>query len=225
VRITGIWWVVAAAASLVAGHPATGMPMDFNFSISYSGSSITGQLVGLDLDASGNGTNVDPSSVLLFSVPGSVGLTASPGQPYVFVPATYERSTTASPLISTTPGVYGFQVSHYTIDPSAQDLLMVDAGKQVTLVFNFGAASGAATYGIQAGADALWPAPPNSFVSFSAVPEPATGMLTSVGLLCLSVPAWLARRRRSRSHGSAPLGSSRLPTRTPLERARAAEPR
>ena len=122
------------------------------------------------------GAEVDPASVLLFNVPAIVGLTASPSQPYVFVPHTFERSTYFSgTLTSTTPGVYGFQVSNYTMTPPSQNLLMMDAGNDVTLVFNFGAGlcgeCGVATYGIQAEEDALWPAI-NSFVSFTAVSLP-----------------------------------------------------
>ncbi|MFO0875682.1 MAG: hypothetical protein U0575_17185 [Phycisphaerales bacterium] len=159
--------------TLLAGPTAAGVLVDFNFSFSYSGSSITGRLVGLNLDANGNGTEVDPSSVLLFSVPAIVGLPASPSNPYVFVPHTFERSTYFSgTLVSTTPGVYGFQVSNYTIAPSAQNLLMIDADNDVTLVFNFGASlggeGGVATYGIQAEEDALWPAV-NTFVSYTAI--------------------------------------------------------
>ena len=169
-------FVAAVPISLIAARSATPALVDYNFSISYSGSSITGRLVGLNLDASGNGSEVDPSSVLLFTVPASVGLAASPSHPYVFVPHTFERSTFFSgTLTSTTPGVYGFQVSNYTMNPPAQNLLMIDTGNDVTLVFNFGASlggeGGVATYGIQAEEDALWPAI-NSFVSFAAVSVP-----------------------------------------------------
>lgn len=162
--------VLVALVGSVAAQTAP-QPFDFDFNISYSGSYISGRLVGLHLDANGNGTEVDPSSVLLFHVPAIVGLPASQSQPYVFVPHTFERSTYFSgTLISTTPGVYGFQVSNYTITPAMQNLLMIDASNDVTLVFNFGASlgpeGGVATYGIQAEEDALWPAV-NSFVSFT----------------------------------------------------------
>lgn len=166
----GLSWVVW----LVTAGSASGAPVDFNFSISYSGQSITGRLVGLNLDANGNGTEIDPTSVLLYHVPAIVGLPASPANPYVFVPYTFERSTYFSgTLSSTTPGVYGFQVSNDTITPNAQNLLMIDAGNDVTLVFNFGAGlcgeCGVATYGIMAEEDALWPAV-DSFVSYAMVP-------------------------------------------------------
>jgi PEP-CTERM motif len=175
-KATAIWIVVGAAISLAAGRKAAAALVDFDFSISYSGSSITGRLIGLDLDSSGNGTEVDPSSVLLFHVPAIVGLPASPSQPYVFVPHSFERSTLFSgTMTSTTPGDYGFQVSNYTMNPQTQNLLMIDASNDVTLVFNFGASlgyeGGVATYGIQAEEDALWPAI-NSFVSFSAASLP-----------------------------------------------------
>jgi hypothetical protein len=181
--------------------------VDFNFNISYSGASISGRLVGLNLDANGNGTEIDPSSVLLFSVPAIVGLTASPSHPYVFAPRTFERSTLFSgTLTSTTPGVYGFQVSNYKINPSAQNLLMMDAGNDVTLVFDFGASlggeGGVATYGIQAEEDALWPAV-NTFVSFTAmpVPEPGIGaLLCTAGAVLLGATSMRRLGRRLRSH-------------------------
>ncbi len=159
-----------------AGGSALAAPADFDFTISYSGSSISGRLIGVDLDANGNATEVDPTSVLLFHVPASVGLAASPSNPYVFVPHTFERSTLFSgTLISTTPNVYGFQVSNHQLLAPLQNLLMSDAGADVTLVFNFGASlggeGGTATYGIQAEEDALWPAV-NTSVSFSEVPSP-----------------------------------------------------
>jgi hypothetical protein len=190
-KIGTVSLAVAAAASLLAGRAAHAALVDLDFRINYSGSSITGRLVGLNLDDNGNATEVDPSSVLLFSVPASVGLTATPSNPYVFVPQTYERSTlTSGTLTSTTPNVYGFQVSNYAIDPPAQNLLMMNAGNDVTLVFNFGAGSsyqgGVATYGISANGDALWPAV-DSFVSYTAVPLPAAAWLftSALGLLGL----------------------------------------
>jgi hypothetical protein len=178
---------LVASALLLAGSVAAQnpppAPVDFDFSISYSGSSITGRLVGLHLDANGNGTDVDPSSVLLFHVPAITGLSASPGAPYVFVPHTFERSTYFSgTLSSTTPGVLGFQVFGYKLVPAAQNLLMIDAGADVTLVFNFGASlsaeGGVATYGIQAEEDALWPAI-DSFVSYAVVQPPVWANLGS----------------------------------------------
>jgi hypothetical protein len=197
--------VLALAASPLAAKDALGALADFDFNIRYSGSSISGRLVGLNLDANGNGTEVDPASVLLFSLPAIVGLAASPSHPYVFVPHTFERSTLFSgTLTSTTPGVYGFLVSNRTINPAAQNLLMRDAGNDVTLVFNFGASlsqeGGVATYGIQGEEDALWPAV-NSFVSFTVVtvPEPGTGALfgmAAAGLLGAAGMRRLDRRLR-----------------------------
>jgi hypothetical protein len=167
-------------SSLLAGPLAAQVPTDFDFSISYSGQSITGRLVGLNLDMAGNGTEVDPTSVQLFHVPTIVGLSASPAHPYVFVPHTFERSTYFNgTFVSTTPGVYGFQVSNHVLTPASQNLLMIDASNDVTLVFNFGASlggeGGVATYGIQAEEDALWPAI-NSFVSFTEVPTAWTAV-------------------------------------------------
>jgi hypothetical protein len=194
-KIGTVCLAVAAATSLLAGRAAQAALVDFDFSISYSGSSITGRLVGLNLDDNGNATEVDPPSVLLFSVPANVGLTATPDNPYVFVPQTYQRSTlTSGTLTSTTPNVYGFQVSNYAMDPAAQNLLMMNAGNDVTLVFNFGAGSsyqgGVATYGISANEDALWPAV-DSFVSYTAVPVPAAAWLLGSALAALG-----ARKRR-----------------------------
>lgn len=173
---------VAASLLLafVAVPIAIATTVDFDFYISYSGQSISGRLVGLNVDANGNATEVDPTSVLLFHVPAIVGLPASPANPYVFVPATFERSTYFSgTLISTTPGVYGYQVSNFSISPPQQNLLMIEASGDVTLVFNFGASlggeGGVATYGIQANEDALWPAV-NTFVSYTLVP-PCVGDL------------------------------------------------
>jgi len=80
--------------------------------------------------------------------------------------------------------VYGFQVVNHVITPSAQNLLMIDATNDVTLVFDFGASlggeGGVATYGIQAEEDALWPAI-NSFVSFSEVTPPPPPAWTDLG--------------------------------------------
>jgi hypothetical protein len=175
-KTAGFCFVVTMAATLAMGWNVAAAPVDFDFSVSYSGSSITGRLVGLNLDGGGNGTEVDPASVMLFNVPASVGLPASPAHPYMFVPHTFERSTLFSgTMTSTTPGEYGFQVSNYAINPASQNLLMIDSSGDVTLVFNFGASlgyeGGVATYGIQAEEDALWPAI-NSFVSFRAVSLP-----------------------------------------------------
>ncbi|MFO0837125.1 MAG: hypothetical protein U1D55_01255 [Phycisphaerae bacterium] len=163
-------------ASLAIGPSALAALVDFNFTISYSGNYISGRLVGLNVDVDGNATEIDPARVLLYHVPTIVGLSASPSQPYVFVPYTFERSTYFSgTFVSTTPNVYGFQVSNYTISPAQQNLLMMDAGADVTLVFNFGASAGyqggVATYGIMGEEDALWPAV-NTSVSFSIVSIP-----------------------------------------------------
>jgi hypothetical protein len=167
---------IVAQVWMASGRCAAGAAADFDFSISYSGQSITGRLVGLQLDANGNASEIDPTSVELFHVPDSVGLSASPSDPYVFVPHTYERSTYFSGTFSsTTPNVYGFQVSSYTITPASQNLLMSESGGDVTLLFNFGAGlcgeCGVATYGVQGEEDALWAAV-NSFVSFAIVGQP-----------------------------------------------------
>jgi PEP-CTERM motif len=204
--IARVWFVLAVTASLIAGRDAIAALVDFDFGISYSGASISGRLVGLDLDANGNGTEVDPSSVILFGLPPIVGLPATPSHPYVFVPRTFQRSTLFSgTLSSTTPGVYGFQVSNYTIDPPAQNLLMRDAGNDVTLVFNFGASlggeGGVATYGIQGEEDALWPAV-NTLVTFTAVPapvpvpEPGTGALLGIAGAGLLIATRMRRSGR-----------------------------
>ncbi len=150
------------------------MAADFNFSMSYSGQSITGRLIGIPLDANGNGTEVDPASILIFSAPAAVGLPASPTNPYVFVPYLFERSTLFSGTFSSTvPGVYGFQVSNYSIAISSQNLMMVEQSGDVSLLFNFGAVIGPkggalASDGIMAEEDALWPAI-NTGVSFTLV--------------------------------------------------------
>src|SRR5215470_6506084 len=108
----------SALLSLATVSAALAEPADFNFQISYSGQYISGRLIGLNLDANGDATEVDPTSVLLYHVPAIVGLPASPNDPYVFVPYTFERSTLFSGIfISTIPGVYGFQVSNYAISP------------------------------------------------------------------------------------------------------------
>lgn len=168
--------VVGALMLWASPRGVAGAAADFDFSISYSGQSISGRLIGLNLDANGNASEIDPTSVELFHVPTIVGLSASPSQPYVFVPHTYERSTYFSGTFSsTTPNVYGFQVSNYTLNPASQNLLMSDSGGDVTMVFNFGAGlcgeCGVATYGIQGEEDALWPAV-NSLVSFAIVSPP-----------------------------------------------------
>jgi hypothetical protein len=170
----GSWIVAALLAVQAAGQAPAPRSFDFDFNIAYSGSYISGRLVGLQLDANGSAAEADPATVLLFHLPAIVGLPASPAQPYVFVPHTYERSTYFSgTLITTTPGVLGFHVTDYVITPAQQNLLMIDATNDVTLVFNFGASlsseGGVATYGIQGNEDALWPAI-NSNVSFTVAP-------------------------------------------------------
>ena len=191
------WAIVAALFGLCAAHDASATLTDFDFTISYSTSTISGRLVGLNLDANGNGTDVDPASILLFSVPTSAGLAASASAPYLFVPLTYERSTLFSgTLISTTPGDYGFQISNFSIAPPLQNLLMIDEANDVSLVFNFGASlggeGGTATYGIQAQADSLFPAIDTrvSFSPVSSVPLPGSALL-----LLTAMGAALGRRR------------------------------
>ena len=71
-------WLGRAALAFAGGASARAMAADFNFSMSYSGQSITGRLIGIPLDANGNGTEVDPASILIFSAPAAVGLPASP---------------------------------------------------------------------------------------------------------------------------------------------------
>ncbi len=158
-------------------------PIDIDFSFSYSGQSVSGRFIGLNVDANGNATEVDPTRVLLFHVPATVGLTASPSNPFVFVPSTFERSTYFSgTLSSTVPGVYGFNVTHFQLSAPQQNLLMIDTVNDVTLVFNFGASAGpeggVATYGIMAEEDALWPAI-NTSVSYGTVPPAAWANLGS----------------------------------------------
>ncbi len=173
--------------TVLASRIAIAAAVDFDFQISYSGQYISGRLVGLNLDQNGNGTEVDPASVLIFHAPAIVGLPASPQNPYVFVPHTFERSTLFNgTFTSQTPGVYGYQVSNYSISPAAQNLLMIEASGDVTLVFNFGQGlcqeCGVATYGIMAEEDALWPAV-NTSVSFTVVPStiPTAGDINGDG--------------------------------------------
>jgi hypothetical protein len=175
-KVAAFCLVPLSAATLGPCPRAAATPVDFNFSFSYSGQSISGRLVGLEVDAGGNATEVDPTSVLIFHAPAIVGLPASPEHPYVLVPHTFERSTLFNGIfMSTTPGVYGFQVTNYSITPATQNLLMSEAGGDVTLVFNFGATigpeGGVATYGIQAEEDALWPAI-NTAVTYTLVSPP-----------------------------------------------------
>ncbi|HWB20834.1 MAG TPA: hypothetical protein VG711_11070, partial [Phycisphaerales bacterium] len=174
----------ASIVLLVAERDASASQVDFNFTFSYSGSSISGRLIGLQLDANGNATEIDPVSVLIFSAPAIVGLNASQAHPYVLIPHIFERSTLFNGTYSTTtPNVYGFQVTNYMIVPSSQNLLMSEAGNDVTLVINFGQGicgeCGTATYGIQAEEDALWPAI-NTSVSFTPVALP-TGACCNAG--------------------------------------------
>lgn len=162
---------LCAVPVLFSTQTALAVPRDFDFYVGYSGQYISGRLVGLNLDANGNATEIDPTRVLLFHVPAAVGLAASPSNPYVFVPYTYMRSTYFNgTFTSTVPDVYGFQVANDTIAPASQNLLMIEASGDVTLLFNYGqglcAECGVATYGIMAEEDALWPAI-NSIVSFT----------------------------------------------------------
>lgn len=196
--------IAALSLSVAMSRIAWASPVDFDFTISYSGSTISGRLIGLDLDGDGNGTEVDPTSVLIFGAPTSVGLPASPGHPYLFIPHLYERSTLFSGTFSsTTPGVYGFQVSHFSIAPASQNLLMSEAGNDVTLVFNFGQTlgyqGGVATYGIQAEEDALWPAI-NTFVTFTPViiPEVAVLHLLSASIATIGAASGVRRWVKSR---------------------------
>lgn len=184
----------AAAPTILLARPAAGVPADFDFRFSYQTLSMTGRIVGLNLDAGGNATNADPAEVLLYTVPANVGITASPSQPYVFVPHTYEQwhedffTHLVTINSTTTPGVYGFNVSGGQIEPSPLDLTLVDSANVVNVLFNaqsFVLAEGAtATYGMTADGeyDALWPTV-NSFVSYTSVPEPAGASLLTLGTL------------------------------------------
>lgn len=173
----------SALFALLLGAPAFAASADFDFTISYSGQYISGRLVGLNLDASGNGNEVDPTSVLIYHAPASVGLSATQSNPYVLVPSTFGRApyNSGTAYTATTPGVYGFHVTNFTITPSQQNLLLQEAGGDVTLLFNYGGGlcgeCGTPTYGIMAEEDALWPSI-NTGVSFTYVaPPPCPGDL------------------------------------------------
>ena len=195
-------FILAAFSLLLGGALKQVRAADFNFGESYQSVSLTGELVGLNLDANGNGSNVDPAEVLLFTVPPNVGITASPSQPYVFVPHTFEQAHedpfthVVSVNTSTTPGVYGFNVRNGQILTAPLDLTMVDSFSKVNLFFNAGsfvtAGGSAAEYGITADgeSDYYWPTV-DSFVSYTPVPEPTSiaSLLVGAGILTL-------RRRR-----------------------------
>jgi hypothetical protein len=139
----------------------------------------------------------------LFSVPANVGITASTANPYVIIPHTYEQSHkdpfTHLVMLNTTmtSGVYGFNVSNGQILTSPLDLTMADASNVVNLFFNAGsfvlAEGSAAEYGIIADgeADHYWPTV-DSFVSFTAAPEPA-----SVAAGIVTTAMMMPRRRAS----------------------------
>ena len=191
---------------------ASGTPADFYFTERYQGTSLTGELIGLDVDAAGNANNVDPKQVLLFSVPPNVGITASSANPYVFVPKTFlqyheDPFTHIVTLDSTTvPGIYGFNLRSGNILMAPLDLALVDASNKVYLFFNsdsFPTAPGSAgEYGITADGeiDYYWPTV-NSFLSFTpaspivSAPEPASW--TTI-VLAIAAAVLLSRYRSSR---------------------------
>src|SRR5512139_972734 len=181
---------LALTAMLLTASTADALAADYNFSIHYSGMTISGRIVGLALDKAGNARAADPASVLLYQVPDIVGLPASPTHPYFLTP--YWYGSNGSQTYTSTPGVYGFNVSHFQILPNQQDLLLADNGFDVFMEFNFGTIHTGVNWGVAANENAIWPAQ-DTTATFTlvnavqvpqaqAVPEPSTAALSATGV-------------------------------------------
>ena len=197
----------AFTAMLLSAPAADALAADYDFSITYSGMTISGRIVGLTLDMAGNATAADPTSVLLYQVPNIVGLPASGANPYVLTP--YWYGSNGSQAYTSTPGVFGFNVSNFQILPSQQNLLLADAGFDVFMEFNHGTISTGINWGIAAQESAIWPAQ-DTTATFTlvgsvpgpvhvpvptAVPEPSTAALSTTGALVVGALVGLRRRR------------------------------
>jgi hypothetical protein len=183
---TSLW---AFLAALIISRAAGAALVNFDFTETYQTSTVQGELIGLNLDANGNGTNVDPTEVLLFAVPPNVGITASVSSPYTFIPHTFEQyhednfTHLITLLTTTTSGVYGFNVANFTVSKTNMDLTLADAANQVNLFFNAGGftTQGSPEYGIIADGENDYYLPTvNTFVSFTAVPEPGGVLIAAL---------------------------------------------
>ena len=137
---------------------------------------ISGELVNLQ-----NGTDVDPSQVLFYSLPASFGVAASMGSPYVFTPYTYETGTTMTGIQSTTTaGVYGLNITGGTVQSSTDVAFYDAAGNGVGFNF-YNGANGAEFNGVYDYSYSGF-----SGASFTTVPEmPHTAALCLLGLALL----------------------------------------
>jgi hypothetical protein len=95
--------IALSAAALISAGSASALAADFDFTVHHQTQTISGELLGLSLDANGNANDADPAQVLLFGVPAGLGITASPANPYVFTPETYEESRRVIPAHSSPP--------------------------------------------------------------------------------------------------------------------------
>ncbi|MGN6369287.1 MAG: hypothetical protein ACTHN5_13590 [Phycisphaerae bacterium] len=187
-----------AFCTVVLAIPLTAhaQPYNFPFSITYQGESLTGILIALDLDPNGNASNIDPAQILITHVPANVGISPTPNNPYTFIPHTFEQmhedpfSHVDTLLTTTTPNIYGFNVTNFQISP-IMDLALLD-NNQVTLAFNSGGftTNTAPAYGVSADGERDWFVPTvNSFISFgpaTPTPEPTTALLLAATLLPLT---------------------------------------
>lgn len=70
------------------------------------GDTVSGELFGLQ-----NGTNQDPTEIIITQAPASLGLNASVSNPYILNVASYLSTNSGGMVSSTTTGVYGFTVT------------------------------------------------------------------------------------------------------------------
>jgi hypothetical protein len=191
----GLVAFAVAACALAAPAPSRALTVDYDFTFAYSGMTIRGRLVGMDLDANGNGTEIDPRTIELFQVPSQVGLPASDAHPYVLTPVVFGRLRYGSGEQTTTQrGVYGFGVSNFVLGASP-NVLLSDAGFDVFMEVRYGDVfTGGPITGINGEETALWPSDLTSATfTLVAVPEPPAAVLFGAGAGAL----WLRGRRRS----------------------------
>jgi hypothetical protein len=152
------------------------------------GDTVSGELFGLQ-----NGTNEDPTEVIITQAPASLGLNASVGNPYILSVTSYLSTNSGGIVSSNTTGVYGFTVSLVggveTIT-TPLDLALENAGGN-GIGFNFYSTylngpgyNGAMFNGVNDYAQTGF-----AGTTFTAVPEPRAwpfAVLAGIGLLVVA---------------------------------------